>query len=45
MTVLAASSGLSVDAMTDIVERINKIMSRFHNGQFYVQSVHGYRRD
>ena len=34
VTVLAAKSGLRVEAMTDIVERINKIISRFHSGQF-----------
>lgn len=35
VTVFAASKGLSVEAMTETVESMTSIMSRFHRGQFY----------
>lgn len=39
MTVFAASRGLNVDAMTEIVDRMSRMRSRLHNGQFFIQSV------
>ena len=37
----AASSGLRVEAMTDMADRITMIESRFHNGQFYEPLIRG----
>ena len=34
--VLAASKGLSVEAMTDVMESMTRMASRFHKGQFYL---------
>lgn len=31
---LAASKGLSVEAMTDVMESMTRMASRFHRGQF-----------
>lgn len=39
VTVFAARSGLSVEAITEIMERMKRIESRFHNGQFCRMSV------
>lgn len=39
VTVLAARRGESVDAMTEIVERISRMTSRFHKGQFCTVSA------
>ena len=33
----AASSGLNVDAITEMADRMTRITSRFHKGQFYIQ--------
>ena len=35
VTVFAASNGESVEAITDTMERMTRIESRFHNGQFF----------
>lgn len=37
--VFAARRGLNVDAMTETIERIRMIISRFHSGQFYHWSL------
>lgn len=36
MTVLAASSGLRVEAMTEVTDRMMRMTSRFQRGQFYL---------
>jgi len=35
VTVFAARSGLRVEAMTDMVERMTRMRSLLHNGQFW----------
>lgn len=35
----AANKELNVEAMTEIAERMTRITSRFHSGQFYRQSA------
>lgn len=42
VTVFAASKGLNVEAMTETVERMTKMTSLFHNGQFCHSSAPAY---
>lgn len=39
---LAASKGLSVEAMTDVMESMTRMASRFHKGQFCLLSALAY---
>lgn len=42
VTVFAARSGLSVEAITDMVERMTRMRSLLHNGQFYERLARAY---
>lgn len=39
VTVFAANRGLNVEATSEMADRIIKITSRFHSGQFYPSSA------